>query len=371
MPPKKSPSGNSETAVPTPPIVPILQNQIIPWIREYGMTRVVIARSSMEDLALPRGMTVSPKKRRGRRVGARGGKHGDAPRVISAFWPEDQQIEVRTPQLMCVTEGFSDLHLSDYILHCPQSYFVLIPPGVGKPIGTSEPHLEGASREGGSCDILWFAMHRRWMQTWQCHSRGHQHFNSQIHENVITTNSYPSYLLEALWDGLSSYRRKFDDLYTTLMLGLALSLQRDILEERFFYVTADSSNDSFAESYTELGYDPITHARELISNNLHENLTLENVAQKVYMSRAQFAKRFHEETGQTFTQFATQRRLEQAQQLLRETEYTLAYISRMVGYKSAPHLHNLFERHLKISPLQFRREAKQAAGVNENQRDED
>lgn len=325
------------------------------------MQRVVVARSAMREVVLPPGVQITHRKRRGRRVIARGAPHGEAPSVISAFWPDDQQIEVRTPQMLCVVEGHTDLHLSDYTLHCPQGHFVFIPPGVAKPAGTSEPHLEGRNRLHGACDILWFALHRRWMQMWMCHSQGTEHFNSRFHENLITTDSYPSYLLEAFWEGMTTYQRKYDELYNSLLQSLMLCLLRDVQEERFLYVSADTPNESYADSPTEHDYSPIEQAREYVLNHLHENLTLERVAQKVYMSRAQFARRFHEDTGQTFTTFVTQCRLEQAQHLLRETGFTLAYISRLVGYKSAPHLNNLFARHLHTTPLQYRRQSRQPA----------
>lgn len=343
------------------PIARVLQKQVVPWVQEHGMQRVIIARQSMNDVILPPGAKIHRKKRRGKRVVARGGQDNEAPHVISAYWPDDGQIEMRTPQLICVIEGNSDIHISDYILHCPQSYFVFIPPGLAKLNATTEPHLEGKNKLNGFCDLLWFSLHGRWMQMWICHSKGDEHVHPQFRENVIATDSYPAHLLEALWEGVSEYQEKYDELYKSLLQSLVLSLERNLLEERFLYVNADNPGESYSEAYSGLRDDPISHAHEYIGNHLNENLTLESVAQKVYMSRAQFAKRFHEESGQTFNEFTTQCRLKQAERLLRETDYGIAYISRLVGYKSASHLHNLFTRHHNMTPIKFREEALKAA----------
>lgn len=334
---------------------------MIPWINQHGAARVIVAQPQMQDVQLPDCARIHRKKRLGKRVVARGAQHSEAPRVISATWPEDNQIELRVPQLLCVVGGSADIHLSNYVLHCPQGYFVFIPPGVPKPGGVDEPHLEGEIAPDSFCEILWFSPHRRWMQMWICRSRAHSHESSGFHENILTTESLPGHLLEALWEGLTQHPRQCEEFHGALLMSLMLSLEHNLLQERFLYLSADDPDTVISDNAAlQSPHDPVAYACEYIGNHLHENLTLEKVAQKVYMSRAQFARRFREESGATFTEFTTRLRMEQAQRLLQETDYSIAYISQLVGYKSTTHLYNLFARQHGSTPVEFRRAAHEA-----------
>jgi AraC-like DNA-binding protein len=340
------------------PIAELLRRRVIPWIERDGTARVIVARSQMQDVQLPDGAKIHRKKRVGKRVVARGTPRGEAPRVIAASWPADDQIELRIPQLLCVVGGNADIHLSNYVLQCPQGTFVFIPPGVAKPSGVDKPHLEGEVGSASFCEILWFSPHRRWMQMWVCRSRAHSHESGAFHENVLTTDGLPGQLLEALWEGLTDESQKCGELHDALLKSLMLSLENNLLRERFLYLSADDPDTVIAgNAALQSPHDPIAYACEYIGNRLHENLTLEKVARKVYMSRAGFARRFRAESGVTFTQFTTRLRMEQAQRLLQETDYSIAYICRLVGYKSTTHLYNLFARQHGSTPIEFRRRA--------------
>lgn len=341
---------------PHSPIAELLHHRVIPWVTRDGISRVIIAHRHMQEIDLPPGVQVTHKKHKGPRIIARGAQHQEAPSVVSAYWPDDDQIEIRIPQLLCVVEGHADIHLSDYILHCPPGYFVYIPPGVPKPSGSDKPHLPEDAGPNDSCDILWFSLHRRWVQMWICHSAGQRHESGGYHTNVLTTDSAPTYLLEAFCEGLAQYPQQYGELHDALLKALMLSLEHNLKEERVFYLGADTPDEIDAGTYAALRtpHDPIAYACEYIGNHLYENLTLEKVAQKVYMSRAQFARRFHQQNGTTFTEYTTQLRLEQAQRLLKETDYSIPYISQMVGYKSPTHLYNLFSARFGITPQQFR-----------------
>jgi AraC-like DNA-binding protein len=338
------------------PIADVLRQRIIPWIARDGINRVIIARPQLQDVLLPPEVQATVKEHCGPRIVARGAQHREAPSVVSAYWPEDDQIEIRIPQLLCVVEGQADIHLGNYILHCPPGFFVFIPPGVPKPSGAEKPHLPENAGPDVSCDILWFSLHRRWVQMWICHSAGQTHESGGYHTNVLTTDSTPTYLLEAFCEGFAKYPQQYCELHDAMLKALMLSLEHNLREERVFYLGADTPDEMDAGAYAALRtpHDPIAYACEYIGNHLHENLTLEKVAQKVYMSRAQFAKRFHQQNGVTFTEYTTQLRLEQAQRLLKETDYSIPYISQMVGYKSATHLYNLFASRFGVTPLQFR-----------------
>lgn len=331
------------------PIFDILQHKLIPWVREYGMNRVIVVQPTAKQMSGLPGVNLSSKKRRGKRVAA----HGKDYNEILATWPMDQQVEVLSPQLVFVTAGQADLHFGDYTLHCNQGEGVFIPPGVPKPMG-DYPHLEGERLLHGACELLWFRPLGRRIQVWICRSRGKQHFSPQSNEIVFTLNETSVRWLDDLRRELSSAENIDREIATHLLSAFLLTVWRDLQEERYFRPSSSPEN----EDQTIAIYNPIIRAQRYMREHLNEKLTLESVARIVYLSRAQFAKRFHRETGQTFTAFLTQCRLDQAVVMLRETDFTLVYICRVLGYRSPTYFHGLFLRHYGIAPLEFRNDSR-------------
>jgi AraC-like DNA-binding protein len=329
------------------PILEILQKKLIPWARESSiMERVIVARPTAKQMgALPAGQ-LSLKKRRGKRRATRGKNHHE----ILATWPEDRQVEVSTPQLVFVTSGQADLHFGDYMLRCNQGMGVFIPPGVPKPIGP-HPHLEN---ETGACELLWFRPLGRRIQAWICRSRGAQHFSPQEKEIVYVLDENPVRWLEDLRRELEAGQTLHQEICEHLLNAFLLAVWRGLREKRYFHPSFSPEN----EVDVLASHDPITRAQQYMRDHLHQKLTLENVAREVHLSRAQFAKRFHQQSGQTFTAFLTQCRLEQAAVMLRETDFTLVYICRVLGYRSPTYFHELFRHHFQVAPLEFRRRSR-------------
>jgi len=336
-------------SLPSNPILQLLQKKLIPWMDETGMDRITIARPLARQMMKVPNARLTPKPRKGKRVAARGKNHHE----ILAHWHDDHQVEIRSLQLVFVTSGQADLHFGNYILHCNQGEGVFIPAGVPKPMGP-HPHLEGERRLHGACELLWFRPFGRRVQAWICHSRGELHYGSQTRETVFTLDDRLLRLFEDIERELREMRSGYTEICNHLLRTFLLLLQRDLEEERFLYPSSVQEN----ESSIIPNYNPIDRAQQYIRDHLHENLTLESVARVVYLSRAQFAQRFHRETGQTFTAFVTQCRLEQAVIMLRDTSFTMIYICRVLGYRSPTYFNDLFRRHFEMSPLEFRKQSR-------------
>lgn len=328
------------------PIFDILQHKLIPWIREHGMNRVTVVQPSAKEMSEVPGINLTPNKRRGKRIAAHGKNHNE----ILATWPADMQVEVLAPQMVFVTAGQADLHFGDYTLHCNQGEGIFIPPGVPKPMG-DHPHLVGERLANGYCELLWFRPLGQRIQTWICRSQGPKHMSPQSDEIAFTLNETSVRWLDDLRRELSTPQNQDREIANHLLSAFLLSVWRDLREERYFLPSSSPENEAQPLSV----YPPIARAQQYIREHLYEKLTIEQVARIVYLSRAQFAKRFHSETGQTFNEFVTQCRLEQAVIMLKETDFTLTYICRVLGYRSPTYFHGLFLKHYKVSPLEFRK----------------
>lgn len=83
--------------------------------------------------------------------------------------------------------------------------------------------------------------------------------------------------------------------------------------------------------------------------------TVETLARQTGMSRAAFARRFHELVGTPPMTFLTQWRLSLAADLLRDTDSTIAAVARDVGYGSPFALSAAFTRRYSSSPTAYRK----------------
>jgi AraC family transcriptional regulator len=93
---------------------------------------------------------------------------------------------------------------------------------------------------------------------------------------------------------------------------------------------------------------------DFILAHLSQGLSLELLAQQTGLSPYHFARLFRRTTGQSPHQFVLHRRVELAQQLLRETDAPLAYVAQQSGFASQSHLTQVFKRHLGLTPRTYR-----------------
>jgi transcriptional regulator GlxA family with amidase domain len=92
-----------------------------------------------------------------------------------------------------------------------------------------------------------------------------------------------------------------------------------------------------------------------ITENLHQPLSVEVLADHSSMSTRTFARRFRAETGTTPHTWITLQRVLRAEQLLEETDRPVEWIAGEVGFGNAATLRHHFTRARSISPQQYRR----------------
>lgn len=338
----------------TTPILKMVREQLIPWTERNGADRLLLARATRRDLKLPANVGVSSAQVRGARVALRGPRRSqNASALQIARWPEDGLESLRVPMLWCVLAGHADFRLGEYVLHCDAGHFLFIPPGVPHLYG-QRVALEGENRHRGSCDLLMLSPRGRQLHCWTARSRGEFFQSTNVGENLFIMAESPADYLDRIVAELQSERADAARIAHALLLAFWLTLQRELQERRFLHIGSPAHDGSTPGA----DYDPIVRARQHIQSHLHEHLTLESVAQTVYMSRTQFALRFKAQAGQTFVEFLTAQRLQQAQRFLIETDWTIPYISRFVGFQSSSYFHRVFKRTIGMSPMEFRQKTK-------------
>ena len=88
---------------------------------------------------------------------------------------------------------------------------------------------------------------------------------------------------------------------------------------------------------------------------LGQEITLEAVAQKVFLSPFYLSRSFKKYTGINFLDYVSQRRIERAKTLLLTTNQTIETNSVEVRYEEVNSFRRLFRRRTGMSPSEYRR----------------
>jgi len=94
---------------------------------------------------------------------------------------------------------------------------------------------------------------------------------------------------------------------------------------------------------------------KVIMENLEENLSLEFIAEKVFLSPKYISRIFKEESGMNITQFMTECKLKKAAKLLVESNIPLEELIKQVGFSSSNYFIKKFKEKYSITPVQYRR----------------
>jgi AraC family transcriptional regulator len=93
---------------------------------------------------------------------------------------------------------------------------------------------------------------------------------------------------------------------------------------------------------------------EFIKENIEDDLTLGKIAEIAGLSRFHFAGVSRQTTGLTPQQYVTQKRIENAKQLLAFSDLPLIEISLRSGFKNQSHFTTLFRKFTKFTPKTWR-----------------
>jgi len=137
-----------------------------------------------------------------------------------------------------------------------------------------------------------------------------------------------------------------------LQLNMLLSFEQisRYIEEIFSYVI-DLRDNISSSKFNDI----INKAKAYINDNYtNEKLSLNQVANQVYLSPTYFSAIFSQKTGQTFIQYLTDLRMNKAKELLKCTDMKTSEIAYAVGYKDPHYFSYLFKKTQNCTPKQYR-----------------
>lgn len=149
-----------------------------------------------------------------------------------------------------------------------------------------------------------------------------------------------------------SQKELLEDTYASKMQGLSLGAKdlKPYMKEllRKAIQMADEMPDSRSKRMIKkaMGY--------IDGHYKEESISLNEVAAAVEVSANYFSAVFRQEMGMTFTEYLTQKRMEKAKQLLRQTERHSGAIAAEVGFKDPHYFSFVFKKTQGCTPREYR-----------------
>lgn len=183
-------------------------------------------------------------------------------------------------------------------------------------------------------------------------------------KNIFPTTSLQQYHIVAMELMSSFYRfavsndildEEFLGEVNTLRGGL-LELEADALQE-WAIKTSLLFHEQIVNARMKSAKSFIYQAKDYVhSHYQNDRLSLDDVCDFLGVSNSYFSTMFKKEVGQSFVEYLTSYRLEQAEKLLRETNEKNYIIAQKVGYMDPNYFSYVFKRKFGISPSKYRTE---------------
>jgi two-component system response regulator YesN len=136
-----------------------------------------------------------------------------------------------------------------------------------------------------------------------------------------------------------------------------IGLYEPILEANSLIELIGTINALLADRSTSAkrGRKEIGDALAYIAGHLDEDLALTAVSYKVGLSPSYFSKVFREQVGESYNDYITRKRVEKAEELLRDTNLKVYEIAELIGIPNYRYFTALFKEKTGLTPTDYKR----------------
>lgn len=132
----------------------------------------------------------------------------------------------------------------------------------------------------------------------------------------------------------------------TLDDNMIMFSRKDFIQHLPLFYAGGSTDDSNKKV--------ISTVVDLVKANYMKDVSVEWIAEKVYLSPNYLSYLFKKETGQSLCKYITGVRLSNAEKLLRDTNMKIINISEMLGYANVSYFCRMFKSFYGLSPQEYR-----------------
>jgi YesN/AraC family two-component response regulator len=161
---------------------------------------------------------------------------------------------------------------------------------------------------------------------------------------------------------ISAYR-EFEYAVRALEYGVETYLTKPIKQRELFDAFDRIRGILDEERLGGIDAEPLdskSHAQQVIElakrfvEAVSDDVTLAEVAGRVYMSPSHFSRYFRDHTGMTFAEFRRSVRMKRAAALLRLVDKNIGDVSQEVGYDNPKNFTRAFRKYFGMTPRQYR-----------------
>lgn len=167
---------------------------------------------------------------------------------------------------------------------------------------------------------------------------------------ILNLGEYQWEFLDKAWRPVKEYSEEqpeFQLMVKALIIEMLVLILRSLEKVQDNTVTLALSKNAKRKQYL------VNHAIYYLENHHTQEITLEQLADTLYVSPTYLSKVFKESTGMSPINYLIQVRLKHAKELLANEQLTIREISQAVGYQDAYHFSKLFKKYYGVSPSQL------------------
>ncbi|MFD0695191.1 response regulator [Paenibacillus sp. GCM10027628] len=98
----------------------------------------------------------------------------------------------------------------------------------------------------------------------------------------------------------------------------------------------------------------VLDACQYVSLHLTKKISLDEVAEQLFLNPSYFSRLFKKETGETFIEYVSRMKVERAKELLDQTNMSVAKICESLGYDNHSYFIKMFKTVAGVTPLEYR-----------------
>ena len=131
---------------------------------------------------------------------------------------------------------------------------------------------------------------------------------------------------------------------------------QDLIEVLFIYLSRQTNYSATMTPIRKTSSRLCATVRRYIDEHYKENISLDALAQLTHVSKYYMVHAFSKEYGISPINYMVLKRIEEAKHLLKNDDYTLSLISRMLGFSSPSYFSQAFKKITGMSPNAYRKE---------------
>ncbi|MGL4522579.1 MAG: AraC family transcriptional regulator [Bacilli bacterium] len=259
------------------------------------------------------------------------------PKIIYAFDPWNESIDIGSLhhhdflEISIMLEGEAEYTIQDTVCQVKAGSILLFNPGVSHAVSQRENTFSHQLHIGIS-NIALDGMTRNHLP---------------VTNTCLQLGEYHSEFLEKAWRltrECNEEKPEYQLMCKAIIIEMLVIILRSLPREIENTVALELSKTAKRKQNI------VNHALYFLENNHTKEITLEQLAEMLYVSPTHLSKIFKEATGVSPINYLIQVRLKHARELLDNNQLSIRDVAQAVGYQDAYHFSKLFKKYYGVSP---------------------